>query len=104
MGFGLRQVVFETSVPGGARGTNASVPLVPGGWPGNQGNVKPIVAFPAFSTAAAAVGNGTGPGLAALQAQTWKSNFCYSSHGAALQWQGNTSRSVLGQGMFGGPI
>merc|ERR1711969_6662 len=31
--------VFETRVPGGASGTNASMPVVPGGWPGNQGNV-----------------------------------------------------------------
>jgi len=59
----LGVAVFETSVPDGATGTNASIPLVPGGWPGNQGNVKPIVAFPAFSTSDTAVGNGSSPGL-----------------------------------------
>ena len=59
----LGVAVFETSVPDGATGTNASIPLVPGGWPGNQGNVKPIVAFPAFSTSDHAVGNGSSPGL-----------------------------------------
>ena len=96
--------VFETRVPGGATGTNASMPLVPGGWPGNQGNVKPIVAFPAFSTAPEDVGNGTGPGLAALKLQNWKSNFCYSSHGQALRKDGNKTTSPLGQGMFGGPL
>lgn len=47
--------VFETQVHGGAHGTNSSVPIVPGGWPGDQGNVKPIIAFPAFSTAPDAV-------------------------------------------------
>eukprot|EP01047_Picozoa_sp_COSAG01_P042682 COSAG01_NODE_3740_length_5746_cov_2.375421_3_plen_199_part_00 len=73
----LGVAVFETAVPGGASGTNASVPLVPGGWPGNRGNVKPIVAFPAFATDDAAVGNGTGPGLASLKLQGWESNFCY---------------------------
>lgn len=52
----LGVAVFETQVPGGAIGTNASIPVVPGGWPGSQGNVKPIVAFPAFSTSVDAVG------------------------------------------------
>ena len=37
------KIVFETSVPNGADRTNASVPVVPGGWPGTQGNVPPIV-------------------------------------------------------------
>lgn len=100
----LDVAIFEVRVPGGAIGTNASVPVVPGGWPGPRGNVKPIVAFPAFATDAAATGNGTGPGLASLKLQRWESNFCYSSHGPALSWQGNTSKSQLGQGMFGGPL
>ena len=100
----LGAVVFETAVPGGASGTNASVPVVPGGWPGSQGNVKPIVAFPAFATDAKAVGNGTGAGLAALDQLRWEDNFCYYSHGPALSMQGNKSKSMLGQGMYGGPI
>ena len=76
--------VFELAVPNGAAATNDSVPVVPGGWPGSQGNVKPIVAFPAFSTASADVGNGTGPGLASLTQLRWEDNFCYWSHGPAL--------------------
>lgn len=100
----LDVAVFEVHVPDGAGGTNASVPLVPGGWPGPQGNVKPIVAFPAFATDVAATGNGTGPGLASLKLQKWESNFCYSSHGPALTRHGNRSTSQLGQGMFGGPL
>lgn len=100
----LDVAVFEVHVPGGAIGTNASVPAVPGGWPGPHGNVKPIVAFPAFATDAAATGHGTGPGLASLKLQQWEDNFCYSSHGPALSWQGNKSTSKLGQGMFGGPL
>jgi hypothetical protein len=100
----LDMAVFETLVPGGASGTNASTPIVPGGWPGPRGNVKPIVAFPAFATDTAATGNGTGPGLASLKLQTWQSNFCYSAHATALTRQGNQSKSALGQGMFGGPL
>ena len=178
-------VVFETTVPEGARGTNDSIPIVPGGWPGSQGNVKPIVAFPAFATSSSVrsyfhdpctvrlttvhvttvmmtpgflsdpflrsfpthstphtsrstpisfdsninlppppfifsssaphlplrfpddvqvVGNGTSPGLAALDQLRWQDNFCYYSHGPALTLHGNTSESMLGQGVYGGPI
>ena len=74
-------VVFETNFPDGAGGTNASEPVVPGGWPGSQGNVKPIVGFPAFDTTATAAGNGTTPGLASLDQLRWEDNFCYFSHG-----------------------
>ena len=87
--YGAGLAVFETSVPGGAARTNASIPIVPGGWPGSQGNVKPIVAFPAFSTAAADVGDGSTPGLAALDQLRWEDNFCFFRHGSALSIQGD---------------
>eukprot|EP00040_Diaphanoeca_grandis_P034999 m.218963 g.218963 ORF g.218963 m.218963 type:complete len:854 (+) comp33283_c0_seq1:365-2926(+) len=98
----LGVVVFETTVPNGATGTNASIPVVPGGWPGSMGNVKPIVAFPAFATDAKAVMSKTG--LASLDQLRWEDNFCYYSHGPALTRHGNTSTSMLGQGIFGGPV
>jgi hypothetical protein len=96
--------VFETTVPGGASGTNSTMPVVPGGWPGTQGNVKPIVSFPAFSTSEDAVGNGTSPGLAALDQLRWEDNFCYFKHGPAFRGHGNKTQSMLGQGMYGGPV
>ena len=98
----LGAAVFETMVPAGAAGTNASVPVVPGGWPGSQGNVKPIVAFPAFATDSGSTG--AGHGLQALDQLRWEDNFCYYSHGSALTINGNSSRSMLGQGVYGGPV
>lgn len=44
-------LVFETQVPAGAAGTNTSIPVVPGGWPGSTGkDAQPIVSFPSFIT------------------------------------------------------
>ena len=48
-------------------------------------------------------GNGTSPGLASLDQLRWEDNFCYFSHGPALTFSGNRSKSKLGQGIYGGP-
>lgn len=62
------------------------------------------VAARSSSSSSSATGGATG--LQALDQLRWEDNFCYYSHGSALSINGNTnaSRSMLGQGVYGGPV
>jgi hypothetical protein len=65
------EFVFETQFPAGARGTASrlSKDFVPGGWPGDNGNIPPIVSFPAFDPSSIITADNFG-------LLTWAGVFC----------------------------